>query len=273
MNRSVEPPSKRVSPEPSGTLASEPPVLTAATGHRGWNALPSELKANIAAHRDWKVAAHTATVCKVFSRFTEAQAEAQFQRLMWGARNPVHAVELSTRYPGLSHPILTAGTAGWEHDMAYFDRLTTLQGVTDLQRSQLQCWAKVRYRKCSVEFWRQVIVVNVPEGVKEIPISIFAECENLRVVVLPPGLQSIRNGAFWGCRKLKKVSFRGGHTRIEEDSFRQCPDARVELHGGASVTYTHMGPRGVFNSTFTHQHWLHDSFSHMPSIFSPRREF
>ena len=49
----------------------------------------------------------------------------------------------------------------------------------------------------------------IPEGIKEIGASAFANCPNLAVVSIPRSVKNIGYNAFYGCKKLARLNYSG----------------------------------------------------------------
>lgn len=73
-------------------------------------------------------------------------------------------------------------------------------------------------------FWlnKYVETIIVPNSVKYISSSFFAECGKLKSVKLPSGLKTVSYGLFRNCKKLKNVSIPETVTKIEEEAFMNC---------------------------------------------------
>jgi len=70
---------------------------------------------------------------------------------------------------------------------------------------------------------------------REIQYMEFANCENLKTIVLPDGLTSIGYGAFMQCPKLESVNIPANVTIIEDMAFDSCESLK-ELHLPASLS-------------------------------------
>ena len=64
--------------------------------------------------------------------------------------------------------------------------------------------------------------VKVPEGVQELNLNSFENCENLKSVSLPKSLVTIGGGAFWGCVSLTSINIPEHVTEIRWDAFGGC---------------------------------------------------
>lgn len=80
--------------------------------------------------------------------------------------------------------------------------------------------------------------VHLPEGIGEIPASLFERCDNLPAVMLPAGVRSIGARAFHGCAELKDVYIPASVTEIAPDAFEGCGDLILHVReGSAAETY------------------------------------
>ena len=64
--------------------------------------------------------------------------------------------------------------------------------------------------------------VSLPEGMKEIPDSLFMFCENLRSVEIPESVEEIGYKAFYGCKNLKYVNLPKHLNVICSKAFAYC---------------------------------------------------
>lgn len=67
---------------------------------------------------------------------------------------------------------------------------------------------------------------TVPGGIKRIGDYAFAECEDLREIILPESLEEIGKEAFKNCRSLQKIRFPESVKDIEEAAFQGCRSLR-----------------------------------------------
>ena len=75
--------------------------------------------------------------------------------------------------------------------------------------------------------------VSLPQGMKEIPDSLFMFCENLRSVQIPESVEEIGYKAFYGCKNLKYVNLPKHLKSICSRAFAYCdslPDLKVPEH-------------------------------------------
>ena len=83
--------------------------------------------------------------------------------------------------------------------------------------------------------------VSIPEGVTEIGLWAFRDCESLSSVVIPASVTEIGGGAFEGCESLSSVVIGEGVTKIGESAFEDCksltsvviPKGVTEIGGSA----------------------------------------
>jgi len=77
--------------------------------------------------------------------------------------------------------------------------------------------------------------VIIPEGVKEIGASVFADCTNIQYIVFPTTLEVIGNSAFNGCTSLTEINLPEGLTTIGEIAFGGC-DSVTKITIPSTVT-------------------------------------
>ncbi len=68
----------------------------------------------------------------------------------------------------------------------------------------------------------QIESVTVAEGATSIGKDAFANCSNLKTVVLPDTLTSIGDNAFYGCKQLAEIVLPKSLVRIRSDAFYNC---------------------------------------------------
>lgn len=69
---------------------------------------------------------------------------------------------------------------------------------------------------------KNVIVVEIEDGVKVIKKEAFAYRDSLKSIVLPNGIKNIDNFAFYGCRSLTSVTIPDSVERIGDRAFYGC---------------------------------------------------
>ena len=69
---------------------------------------------------------------------------------------------------------------------------------------------------------RNLIKVNIPNGVTSIDAQAFSGCSGLIEISIPNGVISIGESAFYGCRNLTKVNIPNGVTSIGAKAFLGC---------------------------------------------------
>ena len=77
--------------------------------------------------------------------------------------------------------------------------------------------------------------ITLPEGITEIPNSVFSYCHNLSSVSLPNGLKSIGKYAFYGCGMLKSITIPGSVTKIAERAFDSTGLTSVTVPKNATI--------------------------------------
>ncbi len=60
------------------------------------------------------------------------------------------------------------------------------------------------------DFYNEIVVLEVNEGVTEIGLAAFKDCKNLATVNLPDSLEVIGDGAFQGCTAIEEITVPGG---------------------------------------------------------------
>lgn len=70
-------------------------------------------------------------------------------------------------------------------------------------------------------------MVEILDGVKEIPSTVFNLCSFVEQVVIPNSVQTIKDGAFFRCTSLTDVTIGSGVTSIMRDAFSDCTSLEV----------------------------------------------
>jgi hypothetical protein len=70
-------------------------------------------------------------------------------------------------------------------------------------------------------------LVEILDGVKEIPSTAFNLCSFVEQVVIPNSVQTIKDGAFFRCTSLTDVTIGSGVTSIMRDAFSDCTSLEV----------------------------------------------
>ena len=78
------------------------------------------------------------------------------------------------------------------------------------------------YAFCTVFGVEEVVL---PEGLREMGVGVFANCEDLKSVTIPSTLKVIPESAFEMCFQLENVTIAEGVEEIGVAAFRQCNDA------------------------------------------------
>jgi hypothetical protein len=85
---------------------------------------------------------------------------------------------------------------------------------------------------------KDLISVEIPEGVTEIEHSAFSKAYALETIVLPNSIRRIGWCAFWDCLSLTEIVIPDGVTKIEEATFARCKNLKMAVIP-ASVTQIH----------------------------------
>ena len=64
-----------------------------------------------------------------------------------------------------------------------------------------------------------VVDVVIPNGVSDIWLFAFSNCENIRSIVIPDSVTTIRDRAFADCKNLEDITIPNNVTRIEKNPF------------------------------------------------------
>ncbi len=80
-----------------------------------------------------------------------------------------------------------------------------------------------------------LISIAIPETYETIEENAFAECSNLKRVVIKDGVKKICKNAFYGCEQLGNIFIPQSVTTIEEDAFLFCSDLIVEGYEGSAA--------------------------------------
>jgi hypothetical protein len=162
------------------------------------------------------------------------------EQVMWSMPNPSAAVRLAATRPfaaSKTHPIVAAGTAGWEAEegtVAYCARVFLIGKAAALQSDdsfRLLAW--VRVNGCPWdEATRQLVTrLALPDGIPRIEYATFVGCKVLERVALPSTLDFIAERSFAFCYKLAEVDFAAATrlTEIGDTAFRKCALTVVSL--------------------------------------------
>lgn len=82
------------------------------------------------------------------------------------------------------------------------------------------------YTFCNCEKLEKVLI---PESVKYIRFGSFLDCKKLREVKIPESVKGIGNIAFCDCHRLKKVEIPEGVEEIWDCAFYGCEEATITL--------------------------------------------
>ena len=69
--------------------------------------------------------------------------------------------------------------------------------------------------------------INLPEGIKKIPMFAFSNCENLKTAILPTTLKEISTSAFSDCRNMEMVYIPESVDTIDSYAFSGCSSLRT----------------------------------------------
>ena len=78
-------------------------------------------------------------------------------------------------------------------------------------------------------FFKISSTLIIPEGVKEIGLYTFSNCEKLEKVLIPESVKYIRYGSFLDCKKLREVRIPESVKGIGNIAFAGCWDAKIIL--------------------------------------------
>ena len=67
-----------------------------------------------------------------------------------------------------------------------------------------------------------LIVLSLPEGVKEIGISSFENCVNLQRIILPESINRLNRRCFYNCKSLNNLYIPKDLCTIDEECFNNC---------------------------------------------------
>ena len=81
---------------------------------------------------------------------------------------------------------------------------------------------------------RELVLLSVERGLRQIGIRAFAGCDKLPQAILPYGLESIGRMAFYGCRSLSFARM-PSNTKVDVFAFEGCAQD-IRVLGGVSVT-------------------------------------
>lgn len=70
-------------------------------------------------------------------------------------------------------------------------------------------------------------MIDIYEGVTEVPSTAFASCTNIEYVSIPSSVLTVKDGAFSGCTSLGEVAFSEGVTTIMRDAFSDCTALQI----------------------------------------------
>ncbi len=73
----------------------------------------------------------------------------------------------------------------------------------------------------------QIEHIILPEGMKEIPSSLFFKCKNLKSVVIPESIEKIGQTAFLDCINLTKINFPQNLKEIGYMAFAYCKNLSI----------------------------------------------
>ena len=84
-------------------------------------------------------------------------------------------------------------------------------------------------------FWgcRDLINLQIPEGVTKIDVMAFSNCEALESVTMPQGVTAIEEWAFFGCDALTAVTIPDSVTYIEDSAFDCCDQLTIGAKPGS----------------------------------------
>lgn len=82
---------------------------------------------------------------------------------------------------------------------------------------------------------KQVTSVVIPDSVTVLGVGVFEDCSNLTSITLPPNLVTIPEGTFGNCSKLSSINLPTMLSSIEKNAFRDCGIlASIKLPAGVT---------------------------------------
>ncbi len=109
---------------------------------------------------------------------------------------------------------------------------TGCHGLTAVHISDIEAWCKLRfddsfanplfYAHHLYENDKEVIDLNIPNGVTTINSRAFAGCSSFNSISIPESVTNICGYAFLGCANLTSVEIPNNVTNIDNDAFQEC---------------------------------------------------
>ena len=93
--------------------------------------------------------------------------------------------------------------------------------------------------------------VIFPEGITEIPNSMFSECKNLQSITIPDTVTTIGSSAFRDCTNLQSVTIGSGVTSIGDSAFYNCTNL-TEINFNATNCNVNVTSYNGDNNIFSH---------------------
>jgi formylglycine-generating enzyme required for sulfatase activity len=91
--------------------------------------------------------------------------------------------------------------------------------------------------------------VTIPDGVTEIGITAFSDCESLSSVVIPSSVTKIDKGAFVNCKSLLSVAIPSSVTEIGDGAFLSCESLLSVEFGGTAEQWNAVEKAGWFRES------------------------
>lgn len=110
----------------------------------------------------------------------------------------------------------TSGTCGDGLTWAFADGTLTISGsgdMTDFPESTMAPWYELR---------KEILKIELPEGLTSVGNLAFYECEKIQSVVIPKSVTRIGNYAFAGCSGMLMLDLGSGVQSIGEAAFSDC---------------------------------------------------
>ncbi len=107
--------------------------------------------------------------------------------------------------------------------------ILAFDGCTNLETINIPAGAQTFDRLVFRDCKKLAIDVVLPEGMTEVPSSLFTNCSNLLSVKLPDGLTKIGSSSFSGCSNLTEITIPSTVTTIESGAFHGTSISQIVL--------------------------------------------
>jgi len=137
-------------------------------------------------------------------------------------------IDLDVKKVVIASGVTTIGDFAFKsHDIADFTLPNSLKEIGDFaflasSVAQIKIPDSVTYIGDSAFKMTKLTSITLPKGLKEIVISTFSFCEDLKEVVIQEGVTTIGKNAFTSCKKLENITFPSTLKTIEEGAFSSC---------------------------------------------------